>query len=760
MMKLNIIALAVAGATVLMSLTGAPRAEAKMSKALNDTASTGMNALDYVLQKPLGNRYFENKKFGDKLFLSGGVGLSMFGDKPSRSFRPGFSGEISVGDWVTPTHGWRINIAGGTHSGKTGEHWKTFGSISADYLMNFSALLRGYNPSRPVEIIGVLGAEYQRTHYRSLWGNIGGFRAAIQARFNIQNNLYLYAEPRLGLYAGTRLPGDNDNRFRPNLSFNIGLGYRLLSKQERLAGATPFINNGDSHLFFGVGGGMWSFTRKTAFKNKTPYGFGGIYMGKYFSSAAGVRLKAEFGRIDNQSTTANRYLGIASLDFVWNLNAAFGGYRPDQIFDLSLNIGPALAYADKADAKFYPGAEAGLTALFRISPQWGIFIEPEVRLFSHKFIREFTDRDYGPFVSVMAGLRYTFGNFKYDNPESYKDFLGAKNNFLTFAVGGAKRWKGSYGKGISGLIGFGQRISPISSWRITAEGDIFSAAPAYLSVGLGADYMFSISTSMAGFNPDRIFDLSGFVGLTGGIAQYEGPVNGMIGARAGLHGDFRLSDALDLYIEPQLGGNTMFGNRNPGWTPEFRCMLGLKYKLGTPTGLSTDFSDTFLADGRNFVSLSGGPSFFSGTFVGAPRRVSGSIGVSAGRWFSNISGARIGYMLDIISTPNDPPRHPYINTLHADYLLNITSLMDRDPERRFHILGIVGTGVGFSNLHRAKAGFMLEGGGQFRYNLPSNIDIHIEPIVSFYPKHMMPNYDSGAQFVGVGRITGGLSYRF
>ena len=189
-------------------------------------------------------------------------------------------------------------------------------------------------------------------------------------------------------------------------------------------------------------------------------------------------------------------------------------------------------------------------------------------------------------------------------------------------------------------------------------------------------------------------------------------------------------------------------------------MLGLKYKLGTPTGLSTDFSDTFLADGRNFVSLSGGPSFFSGTFVGAPRRVSGSIGVSAGRWFSNISGARIGYMLDIISTPNDPPRRPYINTLHADYLLNITSLMDRDPERRFHILGIVGTGVGFSNLHIAKAGFMLEGGGQFRYNLPSNIDIHIEPIVSFYPKHMMPNYDSGAQFVGVGRITGGLSYRF
>ena len=55
---------------------------------------------------------------------------------------------------------------------------------------------------------------------------------------------------------------------------------------------------------------------------------------------------------------------------------------------------------------------------------------------------------------------------------------------------------------------------------------------------------------------------------------------------------------------------------------------------------------------------------------------------------------------------------------------------------------------------------MFETGGQFRYNLPAGIDVHIEPIVSFYPDRVVPGYLSGAGFVATGRVMGGLSYRF
>ena len=758
-MKTSIISLSLKAAAILLAALCAPAAQAKMSKALNDTASTGMNALDYVLQRPLGNQTFGTKHFGDHLFMSGGAGISAYGGAPTSGFRPGARGEFSIGDWVTPVHGWRVNLSAGAHSKKAGQPWKLFGSLSADYLMNFSALLRGYNPSRRVEVIGILGAEYQRVRCNGAWGNELGLRAAIQTRFNVQSNLYLYIEPRLALLAGTRFVGDGLRRFRPDFSFNLGMGYRLLSKAERMAASTPFLTDIDGHLFFGAGGGIWAFARKAASQYRHPYGFGSFFVGKYFTPTAGLRVKAEFGRIGKvPATGANRYLAMGGLDFVWNLNSAFGGYQPDQVFDMSFNFGPAIAYTNQAEAKFYPGAEASLTALFRVSPNWGIYIEPEAKIFTRKFNRQLNSGGYGPFLSVMAGLRYTFGNFKDDHADSYKEFLNANNHSLTFAVAPAKRWRGNYGKGFMAQAGFGGRFTPISSWRVTAEGELFSRSPNYVNLALGADYMFSISTSMAGFNPNRVFDLSGVIGVNGGVAHYKGGLNGLFGGHIGLHGAFRLSDALDLFIEPQLVGNTLLGKSSVGWTPEARVLVGLKYKLGAPTNPGSE-GNTVPADTRNFVSIAGGPSFFSGTFFSAPRRVSGSLDASLGRWFTEVSGGRIGVAYDIISSARKNNR-PHLTTLHADYMLNVTSLMDHNPGRRFHIIGILGAGIGFSDAKNAKSGLMLETGGQFRYNLPANIDIHIEPNVSFWANRVAPGYQTRAHFVCLGRVMAGLSYRF
>ena len=52
------------------AICGVQDAAAKMNYTLNDTVRTGFNALDHVLQKPLGNPVFDSKRFGDRLFLS------------------------------------------------------------------------------------------------------------------------------------------------------------------------------------------------------------------------------------------------------------------------------------------------------------------------------------------------------------------------------------------------------------------------------------------------------------------------------------------------------------------------------------------------------------------------------------------------------------------------------------------------------------------------------------------------------------------
>ncbi|MDE7141351.1 MAG: hypothetical protein K2O33_00455, partial [Muribaculaceae bacterium] len=291
-----------------VSVCGSQYASAKMPVVLNDTVRTGFNALDHVLQRPLGNPSFENKRFGDRLFLSGGAGASMMG----LHTKPGAELEVSLGDWVTPVHGWRLSVEGGLNSVNKESSHSYYGAIGADYLLNMTSLLRGYRPGRKFELLGAIGAEYRRTRREGIWGNVVGARAALQARFLVSPSLYLYAEPRLSLLAGSYFGGGEDyRRIRPELSFHLGLGYRLLQGAERSAGASDFLNIDDSNLFAGGGFGVAAFAR--GFSRDKIGQHAAFYVGKWFSSASALRIKGEFGRYHLTGNQDRRYVATAAL---------------------------------------------------------------------------------------------------------------------------------------------------------------------------------------------------------------------------------------------------------------------------------------------------------------------------------------------------------------------------------------------------------------------------------------------------------------
>ncbi|MCM1406814.1 MAG: hypothetical protein NC210_10355 [[Clostridium] fimetarium] len=745
-----------AAAVVAVALCAPSEAGARMTYKLNDTVRSGFNALDHVLQKPLGNPVFENKRFGDHLFLSGGAGVSMGG----LHTRPGAALELQLGDWVTPVHGWRVAFNAGALSVQRGNPYPYFGAVSADYLLNFTSLLRGHRSGRWFELVGGIGAEYRRERSEGVWGNELGIRASLQARFNVSRSLYLYLEPRLTMSAGTKYRGipDEERRFRPDMSFYVGLGYRLLRGAERANGTQPFLNVDDSHLFFGAGVGASTFLRDASRSSLGPEAH--IYVGKWFSSAAGLRLKAQFGRYKTPWLDPDRrYIASGMLDYVWNITNAFGGYRPREVFNLNLNLGVGAGYVNESSGKLYPGVEAGLTASFRLSPNWSLYIEPQVQMFTRGFSEAAGKGRYlAPMGSVMAGLTYTIGNFYHDHPESLGEYLKANNYFLTLSGAPSKRLRGNYGYGAAGSVGFGKRFTPVSSWRVTADGEIFNNSPRFVSLGLSADYMFSISTSMAGFNPDRLFDLSGVVGITGGMAHTEGPVKPMFGAKVGLHGAFRLSDALELFIEPQFVAMKSTGVYSDGWNPGLRLMAGLAYRLGRKDSFAADAIYKSPMEGRNnFASLSVGPAAFSGNL--GLRNINGALDVNVGRWFTLVSGLRLGASYDFMPD-SDASKRLNLGIVRADYLLNVTSLITRDESRRFHIIGVVGGGIAFSDAEYSKAGLTAGGGVQFRYNLPANIDVHIEPNVSFIMNRVTPNYESTSRFTAIGRLMFGASYRF
>lgn len=736
--------------------------EARHNMHLNDTVTVGMNAIDHILQRPLGSPVFDNKRFGDHLFISGGAGISVLGtaleDRDNRSIRPSYRFGVSLGDWVTPVHGWRIGAAFGSHSKREGTTTPYFGSISADYLMNFTALLRGHNPYRCFELIGGLGIEYQRIRNNGVFGNEYGARASIQARVNATRSMYVYLEPSLTMLAGTKLMNNDWRRFKPDVGINIGIGYRLLGKKERLAGATPFAGADDSHLFFGIGGGLSNFAHNLAYRSTTDNITGTAHIGKMFSSAAGLRLKAQYGKLGMTGDNRQRYLATGSLDYVWNISSAFGGYRPSELFSLDMNIGVAGAYVGTGTKKIYPGIEGGFTALFRLSPNWGIYIEPQMQFFTSGFSRDMRGRSYSPVASVFAGLRYTLGNFRHEFAEDYKEYSGARNWFITFAGAPARRLRGNTDSGIAAMVGFGKRFTPISSWRVSVDGEAFHTNPRYASLSVGADYLFSISTSMTGFNPHRIFDLSGLIGVNAGFAKT--PDNMLAGGKAGLHGAFRLSEALDLFIEPQLLAAREFGHGNSRWEPEMRLMIGLNYRLGGSSSRHSESATPWIGDKRSFVSLAGGPMLSSNTFFDSKsERINGALDLAVGRWTSRVSGLRLGVTYDFVPDRNgSKPLNLF--SAHADYMLNMTSLMDSNPARRFHIIGIAGIGAGKSDISQSRLRPMANAGMQFRYNLPGGIDLHIEPNVSFAPQRIAYSYVRNNRFIALGRIMAGLSYRF
>ncbi len=564
--------------------------ECTSETATNDTVSKGFNALDYVLQHPNSNLYFPTKKFGDHLFIAfeGGAGWyhnpeNLF-DFENTDIKFG----INIGDWSTPVHGWRIGINGGSHHLEN-SHKPFYIGLSGDYLANLSALVRGNNPSRKFEIIGTAGLEYQLSHHCGHNYNSFGVRLGLQGRWNITNSLFAYIEPRIGGYFGPGIhhginnPSDFHYRIEPSVM--LGIGFRRLSGRELRENSDKFTSRSfEENMFYEVSVGWLDL--------KNNDGGRGIFddhnmefaysAGKWLSPESGVRLTATYGKLTHQ----HQFI-MAGLDYVWNLTSALTGYRVHDHFELDVTAGVAGIYVNNARAKFYPGIQAGLKAIYKITPNWGVFVEPQLRVFG----RHFTDHisDHRPMSSLNIGLRYSVGDFKYDYSRNLASFnsKGEKHNFITATVGPAKYKKGPYGIGCAVEIGYGRWFSPMSAWRVAIDAQTFPNADLKMNprnISVGADYILSISSALCGYNPDRFFDFSGSVGAYAGVARcpvedYDGYSSRFTASfKASFLARFRITKSISAVVQTQSIAAAMpLPTQNYRMRPEMRLMLGAHY---------------------------------------------------------------------------------------------------------------------------------------------------------------------------------------
>lgn len=118
-----------------------------------------------------GNKRLLNKsKFGDNWFIglqAGGLytwGTNTSDAKFFDQIRP--AAAISIGKWLAPAGGFRVQGTFGDHSGRTAKggmyHWMA-GGVALDGLFNFTNIFCGYEEDRPFNLIGILGVGYEHT---------------------------------------------------------------------------------------------------------------------------------------------------------------------------------------------------------------------------------------------------------------------------------------------------------------------------------------------------------------------------------------------------------------------------------------------------------------------------------------------------------------------------------------------------------------------------------------------------------------------
>lgn len=548
----------------------------------------GFNALKYTLQKPNRNQFFRNKMFGDHYFVSieGGGGLFMDPDNLFSSSTLDYRFGVSFGDWVTPVYGWRLGLNAGRHH--LDGHHSAFGGASLDWLVNFSSLLRGYNVNRKFEVIATPGIEYQLSRHCHHSNSIFGLRFGLQGRWNFARNLYAYVEPRIGLYYGNGIYRNIENpsgfHYRIEPSLMVGLGFRRMTAEEREKWTEPFeTQNAADHMFYEIGAG-WTNLKKHNGKsgmftdNNLTFSFSG---GKWFSPYSAIRFNASYGKIYHP-----REFFMGGVDYMWNLTNAINGYRVYSPFELDLFAGVCGMYVKEAYAKLYPGVEAGLKAMVNINPNWGIFIEPQGRIMLRGFRQDIYDSKV--LSSINIGLRYSIGDYKYNYAENLARFKEAddKHQFVTLSFGPGK-YKKNYGIGYTLEAGYGRWFSPMSAWKVGVDAQIFPHDNENLkNISVGGDYILSVSSALAGYDPDRFFDFSGSLGAYIGVANSkpsygsEETTRFTASFKASFIASFKVAQNWSVNVQTQsIAGALPVSEGAMEFRPEMRLMFGTKYEF-------------------------------------------------------------------------------------------------------------------------------------------------------------------------------------
>lgn len=312
---------------------------------------------------------------------------------------------------------------------------------------------------------------------------------------------------------------------------------------------------------------------------------------------------------------------------------------------------------------------------------------------------------------------------------------------------------------------FGKWFTPVIGARFGLDMSILSneGYSTHALFGFNLDYLANISAFVAGYDPDRLFDLYGFVGATYKRSFRYGYGTNLFGGSFGLQGNFNINRLISVYLEPRVtiandGYNERYVERKFDVLPE--VSVGLAYKMQPlPRTYVTKAEKTTFKENIFFSFGAGIQRPLSNMApIYANEIKLGPVGMIAfGGWFKHVHGVRLsayaGYA-DYSGENLVSDNKLGSAILRADYMINYSNVFGGyDEGRLFDLIGTFGPELAFSGQTGTKwkmsAGLGIGLQGNFR--ITPALDIFLEPRISFYTTNYtngnINRYDSNASLL-------------
>ena len=375
-----------------------------------------INALDYRLQGWPKAEKFESAKGSEHLFLSGSFGgIFSFGNEEGRNafgkMNRYMRANAYLGKWFTPLHALRVGVRGTLHANSPIKT-KMIG-VSADYMMNFSALTHRYKPGRVFEMYGIVGAGVDASTSRSPidWQLNYEAHLGLQGNFRVSKVASLYIEPRL--YVGNN---NYDARthwrgYDAGLSLEVGMTYQILERSQRVETEPfrhcPFGRN----TFLSIGVGASRLFNSTYSGQIGPEGT--LAFGKWFAPHSGLRIGVEGGqsKLQVEGTEAKLNFASAGVDYLLNLNSMSGYHRKSRFVMIALAGVKYAAASNTLENSWHNafGGRIGLQGNLRLTSNTSLYVEPRLNILTDSFGQGHVSHHVDLFGEVVLGFTLDFG---------------------------------------------------------------------------------------------------------------------------------------------------------------------------------------------------------------------------------------------------------------------------------------------------------------------------------------------------------------